>query len=326
MFKKKNKWLRFGCFLTGYNFNLLMSCSETSKKSVKKYTAAMLIIMIIWLLIGVLFAKEYLRLSLIGSVITGLILMIIIIQIERQIILGNKNKITTIFRIVLGVTMALLGSIIMDQMIFKEDILKEKRLGINYEINKILPQRIEEINTQIKELDTLLNKKERERDRLIIEVNKKPTLRLPSYETKKSPKKILINGIEKDTIITTRTSKIISIPNPKTSSIPKLAKEIEKYLSKKSELHDRITSVREKIEGEILNSKGFLDELKIMKNILITSSASLIVWGLWMFFFLLIELLVVFSKVFEKENDYERIIKHQMEVRIAAINKITKTN
>ena len=83
MFKKKNKWLRFGCFLTGYNYNLLMSCSEVSKKSVKKYTAALLIIMIMWLLIGFLFSREYLRVPIIGSAIIGVVLMIIIIQINR---------------------------------------------------------------------------------------------------------------------------------------------------------------------------------------------------------------------------------------------------
>lgn len=276
-----------------------------------------------WLLIGFLFSREYLRLPVIGCLIAGIVLMIIIIQVERQIILGTKNAFTTVFRVVLGLVMALLGSVIVDQIIFKEDIQKEKILHVNNEVAQILPQKLNEINIQISELDSLIVKKQKEREDLIEEVTKRPTIKLPSSQVQRIPSTHMVNGIEKDTILVKRTYTTESIPNPKASTIPSIDKQIEGYLKKKSELHNKIVDVRERTETEILNTKGFLDELKIMKNILKSSVVSMVVWGLWLFFFLIIELFVLFSKLFDKENDYETIIKHQMAVKIDAINKMT---
>ncbi|WP_299133812.1 DUF4407 domain-containing protein [uncultured Tenacibaculum sp.] len=319
MFKKKNRWLRFGCFLTGYNYKLLMSCSEASKKSVKKYTAALLIIMIMWLLIGFLFSIEYLRIPIIGSAISGIILMIIIIQIERQIILGTKNKWTTAFRITLGLVMALLGSVIVDQIIFKEDIIKEKLMNIDKEVGEILPQKLKEINLQIRDIDSMTVRKQNERDLLIDEVTQKPSIRLPKYESKKVPGKT-VEG--RDTIRITKIYTTVSVLNPKAKLIEDTDKQIANFRKEKSLLSHQIIDIREKTESELLNRKGFLDELKVMFKILLSSPVSLIVWGLWLLFFLIIELFVLISKLSDSENDYERIIKHQMDVRIDAINKL----
>ena len=319
MFKKKNKWLRFGCFLTGYNYNLLMSCSEVSKKSVKKYTAALLIIMIMWLLIGFLFSREYLRVPIIGSAIIGVVLMIIIIQIERQIILGTKNKWTTLFRVTLGLVMALLGSVIVDQIIFKEDIIKEKIMSVNKEVNHILPQKINEINLLVKDVDSLMTRKQYERDLLIEEVTQKPTIKLPSSQSQRTPSK---TNDGRDTILIKRTYTTVSVLNPKAKLIEDIDKQIASLREEKSQLSNKVIDIRKKTEEELLNSKGFLDELKVMFKILLSSPVSMVVWSLWLLFFLIIELFVLISKLADSENDYERIIKHQMSVRIEAINKI----
>ena len=326
MFKKKNKWLRFGCFLIGYNYLLLRNCSEASKKSVRKYTAAMLIIMILWLLIGFLFAKEYMRLSVLGSGLVGVILMIVIIQIERQIILGTKNIGTTIFRVVLAFVMSVLGAIIVDQIIFKEDIERARIAHIEIQIKNILPQKIEEINEQIAEIDTLLASKQLERELLMEEVSKQPTIKLPSYESKKVPKTIIVNGVPKDTFDISRSYSFQSIPNPKKKSLDQADAQIDAFLNDKALLHEKIGNVREKLEVELKNNKGFLDELEVMCTILSSSLVSRIVWGLWIVFFLIIELLVLVSKVFEKENDYQVTVDHQMRVRIEALGKLTDSN
>ena len=122
----RNWWIKFGCFLTGYNYDIMKSSSEASKKSVKKYTAALLIVMILWSLIGFLFTREYIKLDFIGASIAAIVMAVIIIQVERQIILGAKNGFAMTFRIVIGLVMAVLGSVIIDQIIFKDDIEKKK--------------------------------------------------------------------------------------------------------------------------------------------------------------------------------------------------------
>ena len=54
-------------------------------------------------------------------------MIIIVIQIERQIILSvGKNVLVPVFRIILGIVMAIIGSVIIDQIIFREDVEKGK--------------------------------------------------------------------------------------------------------------------------------------------------------------------------------------------------------
>ncbi|RYD80510.1 MAG: DUF4407 domain-containing protein, partial [Sphingobacteriales bacterium] len=115
----RNWWLKLGCFLTGWNGLILASCTEASRKQLKKYTSALLILVIIWALTGYLFATRYVHLPWYGALITALIFSTIVIQIERVVILTvGKNLFSTVFRVFLAIIMAILGSTIIDQIIF----------------------------------------------------------------------------------------------------------------------------------------------------------------------------------------------------------------
>src|SRR5690606_11539382 len=112
----RERWLKVGCFLTGYNYAILKHCGEISKKTVKRYTAAMTIMCILWGLIGYSFANRYLHASVETSLACSLLFVIVIIQIERQIIMQtHKNNFLQILRGVIAVMMAIIGSTIIDQ-------------------------------------------------------------------------------------------------------------------------------------------------------------------------------------------------------------------
>lgn len=116
-------WIKLGCFLTGWNYDILKNCTEASRKKLKKYTSAILILIIIWSFVGFSFAQNYLQAGTIKSVCIAVIFVIIVIQIERQIILNmGKNGWSNTARIIIAIIMALLGSVILDQIIFKDDI------------------------------------------------------------------------------------------------------------------------------------------------------------------------------------------------------------
>ena len=88
----RNWWLQFGCFLTGYNYNIMKASSEASAKQVK-YTAAILIVALIWGFVGYSFAERYLHLDTWGALAGAAIMVFIVIQIEKQIILsGVRTK------------------------------------------------------------------------------------------------------------------------------------------------------------------------------------------------------------------------------------------
>ncbi len=307
-----------------------MSCSEASKKAVKKYTSALLIIMIIWFLIGMLFSQEYIRLSLIGSIFSGLILTIIVIQIERQIILGVKDIRSSLFRITLGIVMAIIGSVIVDQIIFKEDIEKQKLLRVDKEVNEKLPQKVKEIDNQMAYFQSEINKKEKERIDLLEEITRKPTINMPSYTTERIPGKVKRSVIENgtpivkefDTIYVKKKYESHAVQNPKATILNELDSQIKDLRINRTELSKQKSNIRKNFETELLNKKGFLDELEVMFDILTSSVISLIVWCLWFLFFLIIELLVIASKLLEPENDYDKIIKHQMNIRKLALDKL----
>ena len=329
--KQKNSWwLKFGCFLTGHNYALLSSCSEASRKTVKKYSSALLIVIILWFLIGVLFSKEYLKLENISSLIAGIILTIIIVQIERQIILGSKNSFTTSFRIILGIVMATLGSVIVDQIIFKEDIEKQKILSVDNEMKDKLPLKLAEINREITYFDSEISKKENERTDLITEITNNPTIRMPKYSSVKTPgkykKTIVENGVniikEIDTMFVEKKYEYETVQNPKAAILSDIDAQIIELRDNRTKLSSNKHNIKTKFEKELLSKKGFLDELKLMFKILTSSSISLFVWALWFFFFLIIELFVLVSKLTDTENDYDKIIKHQMNMRIKALESL----
>src|SRR5262245_19792047 len=135
-----NLWVRFGCFLTGYNYKILRGCSEAAVKSVKKYTAAMLIVCILWFFIGFTFAQRYLVSSVTGCIIAGIISVVIIIQIEKQIILSiNPGWALLVFRGCLALMMSILGAVIIDQILLKKDIELEKVSYITERVDTLLP-------------------------------------------------------------------------------------------------------------------------------------------------------------------------------------------
>ncbi len=111
----KNWFLILGCWLTGYNWNILGLCRETSRVKIKKYTSALLIITILWFGVGFTFSSRYLQLGTEGAVLGGVVFAFIIVMVERQIILSSHNKAIYVFRMLLGLVMAIIGSIVIDR-------------------------------------------------------------------------------------------------------------------------------------------------------------------------------------------------------------------
>lgn len=114
--------LQKACLLTGENYELLAHETPASKKKVVAMAIAMLIPTLIWGLNGFLLSYQVLRSSFLMAVFTGLALGGIIFIIEKLIIMANGNSGLTLFRICIGAIIALLGSLIIDEVVFNEDI------------------------------------------------------------------------------------------------------------------------------------------------------------------------------------------------------------
>lgn len=327
----KNLWLRFGCFLTGFNYRIVRGSSEVSAKAVKRYTSALVIVCILWSFIGYTFTNRYVHSGTYSSLLGALIFVVIIVQVERQIILSiNPSKWLYLFRGVIAMMMAIIGAIIIDQIIFKEDIELEKYSFIEARVKKALGPKTEELHTQIANLDTAIARKEFERASLILDIDKNPTTRVYSTQTimrnEKSTSTDTVTGkpivIERSVPVTvTNTS---NVDNPNISLIKPIEETINDLRLAKAQKETALLNVRPQLEKEISSKVGFLDELEVMYSLIMGSKVALGVWLIWFFFLLGLEMLVLISKINEKENDYEKTIKHHMNLQMKKLDLFAK--
>lgn len=230
----KDWWIKSGCFLTGYNYSIVSSTSEVVAKTVKKYTSALIIMCILWAFIGYCFTTRYIKGNTWQAIIGALILIILVIQIERQIILAlNKNKLLFIFRGTIALMMAIIGSIIIDQILFKEDIEQKKILVLQNKVNEVYGFRAAELKRQIAEIDSTIFKKESDVNVLNEDLAKNPTTKVVTTQRTNIPvPTTMLDSTGTSNIIRTlpQTSvTVTTIPNPKQELITPINDQI-KYL------------------------------------------------------------------------------------------------
>ncbi|HTI90536.1 MAG TPA: DUF4407 domain-containing protein [Puia sp.] len=318
----RNWWIKFGCFLTGYNYGIVNVSSEATAKSVKRYTSALLIVCVLWFFIGYVFVQRYMYGTPLGSFAGGVIMTFIVIQIERQVILSiDPPKLLYWARGLIAALMAILGSVIIDQIIFKDDIEIEKITYLNQRVDDALPPKTNQIRSQIAALDTAIIKKDSERLNLIAEVTKNPFIRSTASQTNPT----IVNSSIRDStgkvvtegkVVMTTTAVTSNIPNPKQQLIAPLEQTLTYLRKQKSDREDSLLNIRPALEKEFKSKVGFLDELKLMFKLISGSDVALGVWLIWFLFLMGIEMLVLFSKIGEKTNDYNETIKHQMELQM----------
>ena len=272
-----DRWIQFGCFLTGYKYEILRGCSEISHRAVKRYTAALLIICILWAFIGYSFVQNYLKATWYFSLLGAALFVLIILQVERQIILSDSNgRFKYWVRGLIAIIMAVIGSIIIDQIIFRQDIEHKALFELNAQVDSLLPAKQAELKRQVAGIDSSINRKEAERKALIDELTKNPTIKIMSKQTQIIPTSTTTTDSNKNTTTNTsvvqKTASVInSVPNPKAAMLAPIDQQIKDLQTVKMTQEDRIIKLREEVEKEAKANKGFLYELKLMCHILLDS-------------------------------------------------------
>lgn len=320
----KDWWLKLGCRITGYNYHLIRNSSEASAKAVKKYLSAIIIICIVWGMLGFLFFQRYMKTDNVGSTIAALVMVIVVVQIERQIILTpGKNKWGKRFRILIALVMAIIGSVLIDQIVFKDDVEKSKISNIQKDVEMNLKVKTAQLENEIANLDILIEKKEKERIDLINEVTVRPFIKSSASARRNYIiKKYSPTGASRDSVVTKTENSLTDIPNPKQNLIPTLDKQIADVRKQKSQKESARITIRQDLEDEFKSKMGILDELTILFSILLSSGVALFIWSCLFVFFLAIELFVLVSKLSDGENDYDKLILHQKDIRIKVLGKL----
>ncbi|MBP3551852.1 MAG: DUF4407 domain-containing protein [Bacteroidaceae bacterium] len=315
---------KFACFLIGWNATLLKECGESSRRTLRKYMSAIIILSIIWGTIGYCFAERYIGLeSLIGKLSTSFVFMTIIICVERYIILtGKLSKIMATVRVLIAMLMAVLGSTIFDQIIFKNDVEFEKKEYITEKVNSEVPKRNQLIENELRALQADIDSLSRINAYLSEEIEKKPATQITTYD---NVKKAVGIDDEGNPIYANEVSKTTHvIANPLIEQ-RKANEEISKqYNDRKVNLQnlklETEKNVREEFEA---SSTGFLQELEILFKQIIFKKPIAAAFYIFLFLFLmLLEMLVVMTKGGDGDSDYDLIVQHQQRIKAETLKRM----
>lgn len=318
----KDGWVRLGCFLTGWNYQILQSCTESSRKQLKKYLSAILILVILWALIGYTFSARYVKTEWLGSTVAALLFVVVIVQIERQIILTvGKAWWLRAFRVVLAVIMAIIGSAIIDQIIFKEDIEAKRIEIVNREVTKLLPERLNTINTRLQELQHEIDSLNTTNIGLYQDIDARPTIQTVS--TSQMP--ITLKTADgRDSIAYTTTVSRTDVSNPKTKEAEVNNLNLEKLREQQDSFLQQKLNAEEELRQDLLEKQGFLEELSAMVEILNEKPIALIFYVILFVFLVFLELFVVIGKAWDNSSDYDKVVEHQLNQKLKTLNELVK--
>ena len=316
----KDVWVKLGCFLTGYSYTLIRNSSETSRKTVKKFLSAIILVGTVWSAVGYLFAERYFDASRLQSVFAGLLMFALVIQIERQIILTTSLSFWGKFsRVLLGLLMAVIGATVIDQIMFKDDVEKYKRDNADKVIEERIATQRESLNSRILDVQGVIDDLTLEREVLMREASARPFINtyVVNKVTEKDSSGATLN--EKRDVVSSQ------VENPKFQLAASKDEQILKREEQKNEIQNSLATLRsDQLDELMLESDGFLTELEYLFEILLSRKVALAFYILWFSLLVLIELLVLITKNGTGTTDYERLIQHQSDINKHAINSLSE--
>jgi hypothetical protein len=221
----------------------------------------------------------------------------------------------------IAIIMAVLGSAILDQVIFGEDIKRKMVEITDKQVTELLPVRLKVIDEKLAELQLNIDSLDRMNLELNNEIAKNPTTKTVSTST--TYKNVLQeDGTYKKIPETTVSTSPVANPRIKqvetnNLNLERLRKQQDEYTIKKME-------VENDLRKELSTNIGFLEELHAMLELLKTRPEALIFYCIIFSFLISLELFVVASKMSDKKCDYDMIVEHQLNVKATALGELVK--
>lgn len=119
---------KLSCIILGENYPMLMKSTPNSRMKVNVLALALLTPTLLWAVTGFLLASEIKSFGIIKSIGMAAFMSALVFILESLIVRTPRNKTVKCLRITLGLFMALTGSFILDEWLFKEDI--DRQLSI----------------------------------------------------------------------------------------------------------------------------------------------------------------------------------------------------
>ena len=302
-----------GCFLIGWDKSILKECGEASYRQYRKLLSAICIMMVLWGTIGYCFADRYINIeSCALKVCVALVFIFIVLCVERVIILTvGKAWMMSFMRVLLALCMAVLGSCIFDQIIFRNDIqqtIQEHREDV---ISETITKRLSIYDCDIQRITQEMDSLSKATIALNEELQKRPVIKGTSVSTQEQV--VGVDDKGKPRKVKTQIVNTVTIANPLAEQLKANNDQIQIYSGQLEQLRQDKKEVAENVRKEMSQrAPGFIEELEATLKVVSQSKISLAFYIILFCFLTFLELFVLTIKMGENKCDYELIVENQL--------------
>lgn len=280
--------LKLFCNILGEDYNILKNDLPSSKNKIITLGTVLFIPVFLWLLQGFGLVHIILDKPAWMGIIIGLLFTLIIFIIERAIVSSPSNWKIGIFRVLLGLLIAILGAVVMDEIFFHEDINNHMSTYVKNDLNEKY-KKIDQLHEV--ELQSLQN-----------EVNQKfETWNNALAEVKAEADGTGGSGIR-------GVSKITEV---KMQLMHQQENDYKDALERVSLLKEQIKKEKEEVELKYtagFNENGILTRLKVMFSFIKSDTLVLITYLFFTFIFIIMEFMVIILKWTYGKTHYDEKI------------------
>lgn len=304
-----------GCVLIGWNKEILKECGEASHRQFRKLLSAICIMMMLWGTIGYCFADRYINIeSIVLKICVALMFMLIVLCVERVIILTvGKARLMTAMRVMLAICMAMLGSCIFDQIIFRNDIqqaIQEHREDV---IKETIAKRMSIYESDIQRITYEMDSLSKATIILGEKIQKRPTIKGTNVTTQEQ---VIMgeDGVPKK--VKTQSVNTVTMANPLAEQLKANNEQIQIYLNQLEQLRQDKKDIAQTTTEEIKRrAPGFIEELEATLKVVSKSPVSLVFYIILFCFLTFLELFVLTIKMGDSKCDYDLIVENQLNLK-----------
>ena len=117
-----NTMLKISCAITGDDYQIVKKETLPSRKKINLLAMAINIPVVMWFASAYLLTTHILGKPFINALLAAFFVSFIVFLIERAIVMAQGSKLIFGFRVLLGLFIAVLGSVALDEVIFQNDI------------------------------------------------------------------------------------------------------------------------------------------------------------------------------------------------------------
>lgn len=305
-----------GCALIGWDKNILKECGEASHRQFRKLISAICIMMVLWGTIGYCFADRYINIeSCLLKLCVSMAFMFIVLCVERVIILTvGRARLMSFMRVLLALCMAILGSCIFDQIIFRNDIQQAIQDHREDVIKETITKRLSIFESDIQRITHDMDSLSKATILLGEELQKRPTITGTNVSTQEQ-----VVGVDEDgkpKKVRTQSVNKVTMANPLAEQLKANNEQIQIYANQLEQLRQDKKDIAKTTTDEVSQrAPGFIEELEATLKVVSQSPISLAFYVILLCFLTFLELFVLTIKMGENKCDYELIVENQLSLK-----------